>query len=406
MKRLTGYLMALALTVFAASCLKPESERMPEVLQISAKNTDKLNPFQAQISVTVKCDLNWKAELKDSTWGSIRVQSLQKGKGGEFVVLLKDNLAEEDRSNTIIVKAGKGETTLDFVQMGLASFFKPRFIQLEGTVESSVTFTSPAKWSAELPENPDWVKLTSYQGNSGYSRLACRANDENANLGSRETVARLTIGDYTFDIPVVQGQKDIILTDGQTLDLGYKAQEFGVLTQFNVDYTVEVSGSWITCITTKAPLNERVERFVVEENSSEDSRTAVISFKGGKAAPVQLIVEQEGKDRVLNCSEPGVYDLEGKDYLWGVKGWNQRSLLLSPDGTYRLRLLSAEALSAVDIIGFRFDYPEGEEQPVQVRIRRKDFTPFFKDSALTLLNQEGNLYWFKETDGIGIIVEK
>ena len=109
MKRLTGFLMALALTVFAASCLKPESERMPEVLQISAKNTDKLNPFQAQISVTVKCDLNWKAELKDSTWGSIRVQSLQKGKGGEFVVLLKDNLAEEDRSNTIIVKAGKGD---------------------------------------------------------------------------------------------------------------------------------------------------------------------------------------------------------------------------------------------------------------------------------------------------------
>ena len=405
MKRLLN-ILALALLLIPVSCLKPESERVPEILQITARNADKVGAFNAQISVTVKCDLHWKAELKDDSWGSISVQSVSDGKGGEFVVLLNDNIGEEDRENTIIVKAGKGETSLDFVQPGLSKFFKPRSIELEGTRESSVIFTSPSKWSAELPENPNWVSITSAKGEAGYSRLALRAVDENANLGSRETFAILTIGDYKFNIPVVQLQQDIILSEDKEISLGYKEQEISVATQFNIDYDVDISAPWITRITTKAPLNEGVERFAVEENSSNELRRAVIGFKGGKASPLLLVVEQQGKDRVLSFSQTGIYGLEGMDYIWGEQGWNQRSLLLSPDGSYRLRLLSPSTLTAVELSGIRFDYPEGQGLPAQLKMRRKDFTPYYKDCEITLLQQEGDLYWFKESEGVGIIIKK
>ena len=396
----------MALLVCSVSCLKPESERVPEILQITSRTTGNLSPFGAQIWISVKCDLHWKAELEDDSWGHIEVQSLSEGKGGEFVVILKDNLGEEDRTNTIIVKAGKGEAKLDIVQSGLSSFFKPRSIQLEGTREASVVFTAPAKWSAVLPENPDWVKLTLASGESGYSRMACRANDENENLGSRETFARLTIGDYTFDIPVVQVQKDIILMEDTTVEIDYSEQELSVVTQFNIDYEVEISASWITHITTKAPLNEGVERFAIEENTSTEGRKAVIGFKGGKATPVILLVEQGGKDRILNYTQQGIYDLEGWDYLWGDKGWDQRSLLFCTDGSYRLRLLNAEQLSLVEVSGIRFDYPSGEQQPMLLRVRDKAYTTVLKDCSVTLLKQEGDLYWFKDASGVGLIIKK
>ena len=404
--KILNYIFSFTLLALFISCVKPESERMPEVLQISAGNNDKLAPFNAQFSVTVRCDLHWKAELKDTTWGSIDIKYLNEGKGGEFVVNLKDNLEEADRKNTVIVKAGKGEATIDFVQTGLSGFFKPKSFQLEGTKESSVVFTAPEKWSATLPENPDWVKLTASKGNAGYSRLACRANDENENLGARETFVRISFGKYTFDIPVSQAQKDVILSEDTTFKLGFDAQQFTVRTMFNVDYEVDIPVSWIKCITTKAQLNEGIARFEVEENTSEESRTAEITFKGGKANTLVLAVEQMGKDRILDSDQQGVYGLDGMDYIWGEEGWNQRSLLLSPDGSYRFRLLGGSILSAVELCGLRFDYPAGEEQQLQLRIRNRSFVPFYKDCSVVLVRQEGDLYWFRDVMGPGFIIKK
>jgi hypothetical protein len=405
MKRL-GSILSLALIALAVSCLKPESERVPETLQITAA-TQTASTFNGEIRVKVVCDLHWKAELKDSSWASIKVLSINEKKGGEFVITLKDNLGEEDRNNTVTVKAGKGTVSQDFVQSGLLSFFKPRSIELEGTREGSVVFTSPYSWTAVLPENPDWVKLTSDHGDAGYSRMACRASDENVGVGSRETVARLTIGDHTIDVPVVQGQKDVILSEDSEVEIGYEAQELSVRTQFNVDYSVDVSAGWIKCIQTKAPLNEGVAIFSVEENSSEDSRSAEITFKGGSAAPLKLKVEQEGKDRVLNHTAQGAYGIEGVDYILGEEGWNQRSLLLSPDGSYRLRLFNPADLTVVELVGIRFDCPLGEEQQMQLRLRRKEFVPVLAELPFKLLRQEGELYWFSEkSSGVGFIVKK
>lgn len=404
--KILNYIFGSVLLAVLVSCVKPESERMPEVFQITARGADKLSPFNAEISVFVSCDFHWNAELEDASWGSINIKYLNEGKGGEFIVKLNDNLGEEDRKNTLTVKAGKGVKTLEFVQPGMAKFFRPNHINLEGTKESSVIFTAPDKWKAELPENPDWLMLTSASGNAGNSRLACRANDENENLGSRETFIRLSFGKYSFDIPVFQGQKDVILTEDTKFELGCDAQEFSVRTQFNVDYEVDIPVSWIKCITTKSQLNEGIARFEVEENTSEEKRSGAIAFKGGKADALILVVEQKGKDRILNFNQQGVYGLDGMDYIWGEEGWNQRSLLLSPDGSYRFRLLGGSILSAVELCGLRFDYPAGEEQQLQLRIRNRSFVPFYKDCSVVLLKQEDDLYWFKDVSGPGFIIKK
>lgn len=398
-------LLVVAALVGLASCL-PESEMMPEVLKMDV-TTPYLNALQTEVRVTVQCDLHWKAELEDPSWGTIEVLSENKGSGGSFIVKIKENLAEEERQNTITLKAGKGEISKTFKQSGLAEFFNPRSIELSGTQEATVYFASPFDWTASIPEEADWLNLKTTSGSAGNAEITCSAKDVNENLGDREAVITLTIGEINLEIPVSQAQKDVVRINGdKELSLNYHAQNLSVQTQYNFDYKVKSYANWITLTTTKAPLNEGVETFAIEENTNSESRSGRIVFSGSDAEQVILTIVQDGRDPIIAVTTPGIYGIYGSDYFWGTDGWNQHTNRTAADGTSRYRLLNAGTVSVLEVDGLRFEDEEGGQMNVNVTLRTKDTRRPDQSFDVTLVGHNDNMYWFKASDETYFIISK
>lgn len=401
-------LAAGILSITVVSCVLPESERVPEVFQMNPSATD-LSAFQTSISVTVQCDLHWTAQLQDPSWGSIAIKSEKESTGGSFMVTLQPNLTEEERTNAIILKAGKSELKQTIRQGGLGTFFSPRQLQLAGTAEASVSFNSPLSWKAQLVGDPDWLTLTRSNGSGGNSHIVCVAKDENVNVGSREAVIRVTIGESQVDIPVVQAQKDVILTeDGADVALYYDDASLTVHTQYNVEYKIETSASWISHVSTKAPLHTAAEVFALEQNPAPQPRSAEIRFTDKANPETSLVVKvtQGGKDPILSVTEPGFYGIDGVNYRQGEDGFNQSSVREAAGEPLRFRLLNASALKAVTVSGLKEDTTRGSQLILQVKVQEKAKVLYSNYITTTVLEVKDGTYWLKESDATYFVLKK
>ena len=398
-------LAAAVLALGVVSCQVPESERVPEVLEIIPASTNP-NALQSTLEVTVRCDLHWTAELLDSSWGSVKVTQVTEGSGGTFTFEMGVNKSEEARENTLIVKAGKGEIRKTVIQGGLGTCFSPRSLQLSGTKEGSVSFVSPAAWTASVAEGADWLEVKTASGQAGSAQLVVVAKDPNENVGSRSGAVRIAVGGDTFDIAVEQGQQDVILSEDSALSFTFEEREFSVGTSYNVDYEVEVSASWITYVKSKAPLHQGTEAFVMEENPSPNARTAEICFSAPRVEPLVLTIVQGGKDPVLNSTHPGFYGINDLNYLVGAAGWNQYSRMVSPNGSVRYRLLKGSSLSVAELTGYKQDAQPGDKLDLEFRLRTKDETKLIKNYSVEVLYEKDGLVWLKQDNDIYFIVHK
>lgn len=394
--------------VLAALACQSESEKMPEVLRLLPEKTT-LGALETEVSVKVECDLKtWTVELSDPTWGEVEIQTVTKKSGGTLVFRMGANTAEESRKNTLILKAGKGEYNKTITQGGLKEFFQPRSLQLSGTAESGISFNPPSSWTAEIVQGSEWLVLKTPSGSAGNATLAVVAKDPNEAVGSREGSIRVTIGSYRLDIPVVQGQKDVILSGDTDLAYSFEGREITVRTQYNIDYQVTTSAKWIKYVTTKAPLHEKEETFLLEENEGPEARTGTIRFapfasSDSHSADVSLTVTvtQGGKDPILNITQPGLYGVGGMDYALGTDGWNQLARKQEADGTLRFRLLNAVSLSAVTLSGIR----EEASCNLHALLQSRERTLLEEDYPASLIYTKDGLGWFKVSDQTYFIVQ-
>ena len=386
------------LALLAAACQLPESEREPGVFELHP-STLTPDALQSGVTVNIDCDFHWTAELLDKSWGSIEITDVKDGKGGSFLVKTGINPAEEPRENTVIVKAGKSEKQLIITQGGLGSFFSPRSLTLSGMQEASVRFNAPSSWSAQVSEGQDWLTLKTPSGQKGASLLTVAGKDANENVGARSGKLRITLEGHNFDIAVTQGQTDVIVLDGATrLDFPFEAQEFSVITKYNIAYKVESSVSWITRIKAKAPLYEASESFAVEANTSAQPRSGEIRFTGGDAQARVITVSQQGMDPILTVTQPGFYGIDGANYILGSEGWNQSSRLLSSGQSLRYRLLNAASLSVWEATGLNADAKKGDNANLHLKQQHLSFVKQEMDYPVILLYQTENRLWYKASD--------
>lgn len=403
-KRIKFRVLYLFFPALAAIACQSESEKIPEVLRLLPEATT-LGALETEVSVKVECDLkNWTVELQDPSWGEVEIQTVTKKVGGTLVFHMSANTAEESRKNTLILKAGKGEFNKTITQQGLKEFFQPRSFQLSGTAESGISFQSPSSWTAEITQGSDWLTLKTPSGSAGNSTLAVAAKDPNEAVGSREGSVCVTIGSHRLNIPVVQGQKDVILSGDTDLAYSFEGQEITVQTLYNVDYKVSTSEKWIKhVINTKAPLYEKQETFLLEENEGPEARTGTISFtsSGHPDASLTVSVSQGGKDPVLNYTQPGLYGVNDVNYVLGADGWNQSSRKRETDGSLRFRLLNAQSLSAISLSGIR----EEALCKLHAFLQARDKTLLDKDYTANLIYTKDGLGWFKVSDQTFFIVQ-
>lgn len=385
----------LASLVF--SCTMPESEKMPDVLLMTLSDENP-SALATSIDVNVKCDLHWTLELEDSSWGSVTTTLVSEGSGGTCTVNLGVNKADDARENTLILKAGKGELRKTFTQQGMATFFSPREIHLKGLQEASVSFSAPSDWTASAQE--DWIVLGTTSGSKGSVQLKVSAKDANENVGGREGKVTVTVNGNSADFLVTQDQTDVILSNDTEVSIEADGGSFSVRTRYNVDYDIKISESWITHVSTKAPLNQSVETFNVEPHYIDEIRTATITFSGGEAKPVVLTVQQQGQDAILSVTTQGFYGINGVDYVMDTDGWNQSSIYGYSTGQIRYRLFQPETLTVAELSGMKM-LPllnEGDAINLKFKLVSKGYTLLNQDYTGVLLRAKDNTAWIKVSD--------
>lgn len=397
-------LWALIAAGAASGCeiLDLDSYKTPEILIISPSNKTP-NALERSIQVSVTCDIKWKAEV-DENWAAIENLVIDKDNKGSFTLTLSPNTEKESRELNITVKAGKGSKSFPITQQGMETFFNPSPVILAGTSQAKVGFKSPCDWTAEVTSGKEWLVLDVAKGHAGDAFLTCAANDPNENIGSREGSIRLTFGSVTVDLPVVQGQKDVILSQDTESSFDWKGGEFSVHTRTNVNYTIESSAGWVKHVTTKA-LNEATEEFVVEPNDGSNERTATISFTGGEVT-LKVTVIQGGKDPFLGIETPGFYGIAGMDYVLGNNGWNQSGRTVTAAGGLDLRLMNRSSLSVVSVTGVKTDVKEGAAVTVKAVIKTGNKETLNSSYNTTVIATSEDLVWLKAEPGTCFIVKK
>lgn len=401
--RLLPVLLSVAVTV-GCNPREDEAQKAPSVLRIQADN-QRPDAFTASVKVSVYCDLNWSADLSDKSWAKIEDLVRNEGTGGSFTLTLSPNTGNGPRENVIKVTAGTGETSVTITQEGLDAFFQPSVILLSGTADSSVNFTSPDDWTAEIASGADWIVLSTPSGKAGASVLTCNATDENRNVGSREGSIRVWIGTASAEIPVLQSQQDVILGDRPTVSLDWEGGAFTVRTLSNVDYEITCNQDWIEHTETRA-LNLATEVFLAKPNDTGHARVGILSFKGENDVKLSVYVFQSERDTFLDLTKPGIYGKGDTAFVLGEDGWNQIGRKELPDGTVSFRLMNRAALSVYSVEGIPASATKGSEFNVTLRLQTKDRTIMQETLLAFVIGTSEELVWIDTESNLRFIIKK
>ena len=397
----------LLLPLFAAcGNEKEEEQEQKEPTVLSVSGTASCSPVVKSLEFTVQCDLKWTATIEGADWARIDSQTVL-GDGGSVVIGFDTNHGEGDRTGTLVVTSGTKSYRRNFTQGGLYNFFIPRELHLAGTEEVSLVFDSPYAWKASVAEGADWIDFEATEGIHGFDSVRVAAKDPNENVGDRSGSLIITIAGEDYTIPVVQSQKDIILTEDTDVSFDYKGGDFTVITRSNVSYEITCSAEWVRHIDTKA-LNVAQESFTVSANESAEDRSATIRFapKEGDAPAVTVKVLQSGKDPILNIFTPGAYGIDGEDYILGHNGWNQSGRVLKADGSFVYRLLNRSALKVLNISGITPSYPDGSTCRLEITVRKKSDVTLSGTCDALIIGSSEELLWLKASDETYFIIQK
>lgn len=394
--RIQSFLLVLAAILLLCACNGLEE---PSYLKVSL-SSDNLCADQTTITVTVECDRAWKATLASTDWSGIK-DIRQNGKTGSFTIDVLFNNTDELRSNTLVVTSGQSSVETSFTQTGLGDFFRPHRLVLSGTRESSIFFNASADWEATIQEGEDWITLAAPSGKAGQSIITCAAKSDLYETESRSGVIRFSHSGQYLDIPVVQGQTDIIeVIDGQSLTFGSQGQGFEIKTQYNVAYNVSVSDpSWIQHVETKA-IQTAAEHFILTANESFDPRSGWIKLESQTNPDLSVTVNlvQQGLDPIVQNKACGLYGLQGQDRMQGEDGWNLLSRAALPDGSSVFRLLNAQIPAAAVLTYNPLSLQTGERCQMHVMVMEKGNVTIEADYDVVQVYENDGLRWLKKAN--------
>ena len=417
MKNTARYLLAgLVLLPAFASCevLEPVFDpvinalfppKEPTVFKVDGKTL--AGAMNTGLTFDVDCDISFTAQLENTEWATVASVDLKKDKtGGSVKLSFPANTAEDSRAGTLVLKSGSKEIRKEFKQFGLTDFFSPRQIDLSVVNQASLSFESTKPWTARITSGEDWFGIDKDSGVPGMATIIFQSKTINVDVGPREGAVEITIDGNRLNVPVIQGQTDFIFA-GADIELEYDRCEIAVPTSFNVPYDIAVSADWIHHISTKAPY-EATEMFLVDENPGENIRTCVITFTGkdNSEAVTKLTVAQKGLENVFRHNTPGLYGINGANYLFGEGGWNHRARAKRKDGSLVYRFMNPAELSIFTVSGIDPEAQAGTVCQLHVVRRDKADVTMITDYEATVAGSDDTLIRLKVSGDTFFIIQK
>ena len=215
------------------------------------------------------------------------------------------------------------------------------------------------------------------------------------------------MGGDKVEIPVTQRQTNVLLLGESQYINDYQAGTFEVPSNTNVDFQVVIpaeAADWLKFVETKA-LNSRKTTFRLEQNTGFEPRRATVSFKYGDDINETFQVEQAPYNEVLGKTVPGIYGVEGQNFIY-TAGKDQLSVLRTADKKLALRILRAEDVQVAEVSGVPSDASFGTELNVTVAVLKGRDIVVRKATSAYILKADDKNIWLTTPDGIGAILKK
>jgi len=160
----------------------------------------------------------------------------------------------------------------------------------------NVTVDVSANYAWTASSSSSWIRVTS----SGEKTLGLSIT-ENGGYDSRTGNVTLTCEDVVKTLKVTQNQKDIIITDGDKINIEYNAQNLTINVQGNIPYQCKIdseAAAWLRQVTNKGLVSSQVNLHA-DENLGKASRTATVTLQN----------TEKGYSKTFSVVQSGTPDL-------------------------------------------------------------------------------------------------
>lgn len=274
---------------------KGEISDEPEkpVLDVSEKNFS-LKADGGLIAFDVESNLEYDIEV-GADW---ILQDAAQSTGKHLVFMAKANTSTESRQATITISGGGLVQTVTVKQKGQE--VKPEepvlnVSQTDFSVKAeggTISFSVESNGEYRVTIQDGWVKQITSKALST-DNLSFTV-DANTATESRLSTVTLSNGELTRVVTIKQeGESAVLIVAENGVEVEASGGNFELNIQSNVEYTVHSSATWLRQAAGRTVTHKSVP-FVVDANTSTESRQATITVSGGGLTRT-VIITQKGK---------------------------------------------------------------------------------------------------------------
>ena len=348
-------------------------------------------------SATVNLEANrkWSASFvneRAKDWCSLSTDSGKRGTA-TITVYVKANTDYDQRSASIIFNCDGLERTIVVTQKQKDALLLSSTRQDVGKdgglvvieVKANIAYSSSVDPSAE-----SWIMQIPTKGlTTSTISFQVAANEEVEKREGAITISS-SLGQETVKV-YQEGAAPTLIVSGNQVEMDPSGGTFQVEVRSNVDVSVGIPQDcdWVSEVTTKA-MSTNTFVFEVENNGTFLPREAQLIFSNSQYKLKEaLTVSQDG------ISQPGMYGIYGKDYVFSADGWNQFSRKKSADGQLTYFLRNAASLSVVAVSGIPNEAKAGARANLTLRLMEKGSVKRQFSFPAVLEYQTEDLLWYR-----------
>ena len=249
--------------------------------------------------------------------------------------------------------------------------------------------------SARVATQASWIKLQQ-------NKLSIK---ENTTYDNRQAIVNYTLGGRSYELTVIQAQKDAIVVQTSSLTLSALPQTVDFVVMSNVRVSASSQADWLTTQPVTKGLENKAFSFVVDFNRADASRSAVVRFTSGELVQEMQVTQGIMADEpVLQNSLPGCYlgggltraYVPGTDqYCRAYSGTNVDWVLLNPEEGEQMVLS-----------GYSDGLKVGDSVNIILKWDKNGKTVSSKDLSMFVLQEQDDMVWLGDASGAGLVIKK
>ena len=396
MKRKLKLLLA-ALSPAIAACGLIGND--PSQFALETTSSVEINAASQRIVIPFKCDKAWESSLASGKWASIAMEGIsQDNISGSVTIAVNLNTGDDVRKDTLIVTSGRKKLQAEIVQKGLGSYLSTTLVSLDDA-GATLEVNAVNPWTIDTEEGGSVAAVPS-SGEAGRTKVTFSLTDERAQYDDLQETLLFTSGNDEIGLRVVKSHQDAILVDGDALSVSFLGETLTIRTEYNVEYKVESSASWLKPLSSKA-LKEGEVTLLCYPNNFPDERTATVVIRSVDDEGLfrSITVTQQGKDPLLTETVPGIYYTSSENFLYDnnkhqiARNWSS--------GMVSFRIMDIGAESVTVISGYPDNSVPGDGITLVVTTTEGESVTY----DTVLLNVSDETAWLRGKDGTGFIIK-